>query len=61
MDYLKNATLKQLLAILQKFKGTLTRDFQPLVFFTKQLPLGPETRVKAFFNMDQYSPRKSTL
>jgi hypothetical protein len=23
------------------FKGTLTRDFRPLVFFIKQLPLGP--------------------
>jgi hypothetical protein len=22
-------------------KGTLTRDFRPLVFFIKQLPLGP--------------------
>jgi hypothetical protein len=25
----------------ERFKGTLTRDFRPLVFFIKQLPLGP--------------------
>jgi hypothetical protein len=26
---------------LQSLKGTLTRDFRPLVFFIKQLRLGP--------------------
>jgi hypothetical protein len=42
------------------FKGTLTRDFRPLVFFIKQLPLCPRYKVEAFLNIASISQRYST-
>jgi hypothetical protein len=37
----KLSFVKVPLVITKLLKGTLTRDFRPLVFFIKQLPLGP--------------------
>jgi hypothetical protein len=38
--YLDMVVLLRIYYYLELFKGTLTRDFGPLVFFIKQLPLG---------------------
>jgi hypothetical protein len=43
------------------FKGTLPRDFRPLFFFIKQLPLAPDTAIKTFLNMASNSRTKSTM
>jgi hypothetical protein len=42
-------------------KGTLIRDFRPLVFSSNNSPKAPDTRVKAFLNMASNSRRKSTI
>jgi hypothetical protein len=36
-------------------KGALSRDFRPLVFFNKQLHLGPDPWVKAFLHFCVYA------
>jgi hypothetical protein len=42
------------------FKGTVSRDFRPLIFFIKQSHLGPNSRVKIFSNMASNSRSYST-